>query len=328
MLTLRQMTATLLLLAIAAQTHADEPAPLQLMETIPLKGGTGRLDHFALDPDHDRLFVSNRSNNSLDIVDLKARKLVKQILDQAKIRGIAYVPALDRIFVGNGDPGVCNIFDGKTYELIKSLPIPHADNVQFDSRRNLIFVGHDGLTVIDPDSLLVKANIPLPGTTKAFRIDPESSRLYVNTMATQVCVIDTEKLDVVSQYPIVSAAGNTSLALDPLNRRLFIGCRKEPKLIVLDADNGEEITNLTIPSQVDDLSFDAKRNRIYASSGEGLVAVIQQTDANHYSLVAKIPTNKQAQTSIFDPRKGRLYVGSPQQVAKDGPVVLVYQARP
>jgi DNA-binding beta-propeller fold protein YncE len=339
---LRVIVAAVLLASTAAHLRAADPdrsadaamlssadaAPLELIKKIDLAGGAGRLDHFGFDADHDRLFASNRSDNSLDVVDLHAGKLLKQIPDQKKIHGIAYAPNLNRIFVGNGDPGVCNIFDGQSYELLKSLPIPKADNVQFDPRTNLVFVGHDGLTVIDAGSMSVKAEIAMPGILKAIRIDPARPRLYANSTTNEVCVVDTDGLQIAARYPITSASGNAALAVDAGNRRLFVGCRKEPKLVVLDADTGREITSLDIPANVDDLSFDAKRQRIYASSGEGVLAVIQQTGADQYSLAAKIPTAKQAQTSLFDPTAGRLYVGVPRQEAKDGPEIWVYQARP
>src|SRR5439155_9421379 len=115
-----------------------EGPPLELIQTIDLKGPAGRLDHLALDAKHGRLFVANMANSSLDVVDLKAGKLVKQIPGQQKIQGIAYAPKLDRIFVGNGQDGVCNVFDGKSYDLIKGIPLDDADNVRFDPSKNRV----------------------------------------------------------------------------------------------------------------------------------------------------------------------------------------------
>src|SRR5437763_1625708 len=98
--------------AVANPASAGEPATLQLMKLIPLKGAGGRLDHLAIDAKHRRLFIANLSNNTLDIVDLEAGELVTQIADQNKIQGVGYVPHLNRIFVGNGKDGVCNVFSG------------------------------------------------------------------------------------------------------------------------------------------------------------------------------------------------------------------------
>src|SRR5262245_52418874 len=173
------LNALVVAVAIAMPAPAADPPPLELKQTIDLVGPAGRLDHFALDSKHDRLFVANLSNNSLDVVDLKAGKLVKQIPDQKKIQGIAYAPDSDRIFVGNGVSGVCNVFDVRNYELLKSLPFPDADNVRFDPRTNLVFLGHKAMGVIDAKSMREKANIKLPGTPKAFQIDSTRPRLYV-----------------------------------------------------------------------------------------------------------------------------------------------------
>src|SRR5881227_1949681 len=99
----RNVPATLLVgLLLIVPTSAAEPATLELVQTIPLKGAAGRLDHLALDAGGNRLFIANLSNNSLDVVDLKAGKLVKQVPRQKKIQGIAYAADLDRIYVGNG----------------------------------------------------------------------------------------------------------------------------------------------------------------------------------------------------------------------------------
>src|SRR5947209_15467054 len=109
----RALRSSPVLLLPALLVAAGEPTSLRLVQTIPLKGASGRLDHMAVDHEHGRLFVANLSNSTLDIVDLKAGKLIRQIPDQKKIQGIAYAAELDRIFVGSGESDACNVFDGK-----------------------------------------------------------------------------------------------------------------------------------------------------------------------------------------------------------------------
>ena len=113
-------TAVLTSDVVAAQA---DPPPLERVQTIALKGPVGGLDHLAVDAKRGRLFVANTVNDSLDVVDLKAGKLLKQVPGQGRIRGIDYSPDVDRVFVGNGTGGVCNTFDGESYELIKSVPL-------------------------------------------------------------------------------------------------------------------------------------------------------------------------------------------------------------
>src|SRR5439155_818926 len=54
-----------------AKVRQGAPA-LELVQTVPLKGKAGRLDHMALDSKGARLFVANLSNDSFDVVDLNA----------------------------------------------------------------------------------------------------------------------------------------------------------------------------------------------------------------------------------------------------------------
>src|SRR5262249_50723082 len=141
MQSLHGMTAGISLVALAvvvtsmspSRVDAADPPPLERVQTIALKGPVGGLDHLAIDAKRGRLFVANTVNGSLDVVDLKAGTLLKQVHGQERIRGIDYSPEVDRVFVGNGTGGVCNTFDGENYELIKSVPLRiHADNLRYN----------------------------------------------------------------------------------------------------------------------------------------------------------------------------------------------------
>jgi len=141
-------------------------------------------------------------------------------------------------------------------------------------------------------------------------------------------VIDTDKNEILQSYPVKMAGNAHPLALDEANHRIFVGCRKEPMLVVLDSETGKEITGVSIPNGVDDLAFDAKRKQLYATCGEGFVAVIRQVDPDKYEVSAKVPTVKDAKTSLFVPETSRLYLAVPRQPGKEGPEIRVYQVKP
>ena len=66
------------LLGVQAQSVA--PA-LTLEAKIPLGDVSGRIDHMAIDPKRQRLFVAELGNNTVGVVDLKERKVVHVITD-------------------------------------------------------------------------------------------------------------------------------------------------------------------------------------------------------------------------------------------------------
>jgi hypothetical protein len=63
----------------AVQTSAQERQALRLVQTIPLPGVTGRLNHMGVDLEKKRLFVAAVANNTLEVVDLTAGKVIKSL---------------------------------------------------------------------------------------------------------------------------------------------------------------------------------------------------------------------------------------------------------
>ncbi len=321
--------AALLMASALNWASAGEPS-LKLVQTIDSLGKAGKLDHLVVDSKGQRLFLANKVNNTLDIIDLKAGKLLKQLPGQAGAQGVAYAADLDRIFVALGTGGFCNIFAGKDYKLLKTVKFADdADNVRYNARTNRVYVAHaeNALGVIDAKTFEVKADLKLSGPAEAFQLSASQPRLYLNSpSSSEICVIDTDKNEIVGRHKITSAAQNYALALDDANHRLFIGCRKAPMVVIMDAGSGKEVAKVAIPADSDDVLYDAKRKRIYASCGEGYLAVIKQLDADHYEMLEKIATVKDARTSFFDAETSRLYLAVPRQKDKKGPEIRVYQA--
>jgi DNA-binding beta-propeller fold protein YncE len=305
---------------------------LERVQKIPLSGRPEKkLDHLALDARRNRLFVANMANRTLDVIDLKEGKLLKSVPEQRGIQGVTYAPDLDRVFVGLGVDGYCNAFDGETYAQLKSLPFPtDSDNVRYDPRTGVVYVAHleRSLGIVDAKTLAVKADLKLPGFPESLTLEKNRPRMYMNTPAPAgVMVFDTEKHEVIATYPLKRASGNYPLALDEPNRRLFVGCRKEPMVLVMDSETGKEITSVAIPGDIDDLYFDARRKRLYAACGEGFLVVIRQVDADRYEPVEKLPTSKLARTCLFDAEGNRLFLAVPRFGTQESPEIWVYRVR-
>jgi DNA-binding beta-propeller fold protein YncE len=317
------------LLLAAAAPAAD--APLELVQTIPSKGKAGKLDHLALDAKRDRLFLADKANNTVDILDLKEGKLLKQLTGQNGVQGLAYAPDIDRLFVAIDVGGLFNVFDGEAYKPLKTLKFGEdADNVRYNAATGLVYVAHaeKSLAVVDAKTYDTKADIQLPSDGEAFVLESGRPRLYIACPdAGEVAVIDTDKNEVISHYPVKKTADLTSVALDEPAHRLYVGGGKQPAVVVLDTETGKEVASAAIPGGVDDLFLDAKHKRLYASCAEGFLAVVNIMDADHIEAGDKIATAEGAKTCLFVPETGRLYLGVPRQAGKDGPELRVYQAK-
>ena len=61
--------------ATGIRAESVEPA-LTLEAKVPLGDVSGRIDHMAIDPKRQRLFVAELGNNTVGVVDLKERKVI------------------------------------------------------------------------------------------------------------------------------------------------------------------------------------------------------------------------------------------------------------
>jgi hypothetical protein len=75
----------------------------------------------------------------------------------------------------------------------------------------------------------------------------------------------------------------------------------------MDTGSGSVVQQLDTCDDADDLFFDARRDRLYASCGGGAVDVLEARDGRLRRL-ARIDTESGGRTSLFVPALDRLFV--------------------
>src|SRR5438876_8413466 len=214
--------------------NAEEKA-FKLKQTIPLSGVEGRIDHFALDPSSERLFVCALGNNTVEVLDLRRGERIHSITGLGAPQGIAYIPEFDRLFVANDKGGVCKIYDAKSFQLVGEINFKDdADNVRYDDSSKRIYVGFGsgGIGIISASEGKIIGAIKLPEHPESFELEKQGHCIFVNVPnARQVAVIDREKSELITTWKTDGALGNFPMAFDEANHRLFIGCRAPPKLV-------------------------------------------------------------------------------------------------
>jgi YVTN family beta-propeller protein len=310
---LRCIIPVLAVVALAAFTRDEEPL-MKLVQTIPLDGVNGRIDHMAVDVEGKRLYVAALGNNSLEVIDVAAGKRIQSIAGLKKPTGIRVLPGKRSVVVASGDDGKVRFYD-RDLKLVSTVTgLDDADNVRLDPQGKLIYVGYgDGaIAVIDAQRAEKVGEIKLDGHPEAFAVETNGKRIFVNVPTTRhVAVLDREKHTVIATWPIREAEANFPIALDEANHRLFIGCRKPVKLLVLDSDTGKTVTALDCCGDTDDLFYDPAAKRIYLTGGEGCINVIEQASADQYRIIGTTRTAPGARTSLYVPEMGVLFVAAP-----------------
>lgn len=296
--------------------NALSQEPMRLQKTIPLPDVKGRIDHMAFDLDGKRLFVAALGNNTFEVVDVQAGKVVHTITGLNEPQGVLFEPKRGRLWVANGQDGTVRIFDGRTFQLLRKIELgDDADNIREDVEHGEIFVGYGsgGIAGFDPDGNKI-FDVKLDAHPESFQLERSGSRIFVNVPRSQkISVLDRTKRAVVANWAMGNFHSNFPMALDEKDGRLFVVCRSPAVLLALDTSTGAVVANLPTAGDADDVFYDQERKRVYVSGGEGSIAVYQQKDRDHYVKDVQIATVKGARTSLFVPALRQLFLAVRQE---------------
>ena len=305
--------ALLTIAVFSIAVNAVEPIPLKLVQAIPLPEVKGRFDHFSIDVTGKRLFVAALGNNTVEVIDLAAGKRIQSISGMSKPQGVLFLAHRNELAVANGEDGTLKILDATNFMVKHKLTdMPDADNVRLDPHTGEIWVGYGEGALARVLPGMHKGTLNLAGHPESFQLEVQGRRIFANVPDTkQIAVIDTRKDSIVATWPTEKFQANFPMALDEASRRLFVGCRRPPRLVVFNTETGKPASDVAISGDTDDLFFDAKRICLYISCGEGFIDVVQKSSPEEYQRTVKIPSAAGARTSFFSADLDRFYLAVP-----------------
>ncbi|MDT7605225.1 MAG: hypothetical protein QOF61_3222 [Acidobacteriota bacterium] len=272
--------------------------------------GVGGFDYVTLDGSARRLYVSHATQ--VDVLDADTGKLIGSIPDTPGVHGVALAPAFKHGFTSNGRENKVSMFDPATLQLIKKIEVGKGpDGIYYDERTKRVFTNNHGthdITAIDAASGDVVGTVKVEGDGEQAVIGKDGL-IYVNSEeAGEVVVFDPKSLDVKKRFPIGVAKTPTGLAYDAKTNRLFIGCRNEPKMVVMDAATGKVINSYPIGAGVDYAAFDPGSNLIFFSCGDGTLSIYREKSADTYEDAGAVKTQPSAKTMAFDPKTKKIFL--------------------
>jgi len=316
------------MILLAAPGRAEEP--LALEAKIPLGNIFGRIDHMALDVARQRLFVAELGNDSVAIVDLTKRRVLRTLAHLKEPQGVGYVPRTDTLYVASALEGTLRPFAGPDLKPGETIELGrNADNIRVDPKSGQIFVGYGagGIAVVDPVTNTRQARITLREHPEGFQLSADGTRIFVNVPdAHQIAVIDRAAGKAVATWPTHEGRANFAMTLDG-DERVITVFRRPARLAALSMKDGSTIAAVETCGDVDDVFVDARRKRIYVSCGEGAVDVLERRGTG-YQRLARLPTSPGARTSLFSPELDRLIVAARAVTGGDAAPAALWVFRP
>jgi DNA-binding beta-propeller fold protein YncE len=326
----------ILLLGFAAIAHGQASPPLKLLQTIPLPGVPGALDHMGIDVRGQRLFIPAEQHQTVEVVDLKAGKRIRTLSDVLWPSTIAYNPKTNEIFVTDRSGGSIKVFNGETYELSKTIElIAGPDNATYDPATQIFYSISGARWAGLPYTLIAIVNTATKQHLGDIRVDSVniqampiepgtgSKKMYAALADKhQIAVIDLEKRTVLTTWPTtLECQAPMAAAVDTAHHRLFVGCRMyatQPdwwlpgRMIVMNTDTGKMIAQFPAVGGSDEMFFDSASQRIYLQGYEGIADVWKEVDPDHYESIGRIQGGVHGKTSLLVPELKRYYVAVSQ----------------
>jgi len=324
-----QALTLLSFLSFDYEAHGQAPVQLTLERTIPLSNVSGRIDHLAIDVPHQRLFVAELGNGSVDAVDL-ASGATRRIGGLKEPQGLAYLPDRNELVVASGGDRTVRFFDAGSLAPLGSVSLgDDADNVRVEPKTGQVVVGYGSgaLAILDAARRALVRTIELGAHPEGFQIDGEGRKAFVNVPdAHTIAVVNLDSGRVLATWRAAHLA-NFPMALGEDSAIVGIIYRIPARLALFDAATGTPKADLPTCDDADDLFFGDERGRIYVSCGSGAIDVFERETAGNYAASAHIETRPGARTSLFVPALDRLFIAAPAGSGQNA-ALLVYRPAP
>src|ERR1700752_2000811 len=277
--------------------------------------GNGGFDYVTIDSSMRRLYLSH--GTQVDVVDADSGKLIGTISETPGVHGIAIASESKHGFTSNGRENKVSMFDPTTLQLIKKIDVGKGpDGIYYDPKTRRIFTNNHGthdITAIDAKTGQVVGTVKVEGDGESAIV--ADGLVYVNMEDTnEVVTFDPKSLEVKSRFPIGVARTPTGLAYDAKTKRLFIGCRNEPKMVVMDAVSGRVISSFAIGRGVDYAAFDPQAKLVFFSRSEGVLSIFHEKSADAYEDAGAVKTQPAARTMSFDPKTKKLFLSAAEHI--------------
>lgn len=277
--------------------------------------GNGGFDYVTIDSAARRLYLSH--GTEVNVINPDDGRLIGTIADTPGVHGIAIAAELKHGFTSNGRENKVSMFDLTSLQLINKIDVGKGpDGIYYDEGTKRVFTNNHGshdITAIDARTGQVIGTIKAAGDGESAII--AGGLVYVNLEDTnEVMVFDPKSLSVKKRFPIGVAKTPTGLAYDAKTKRLFIGCRNEPRMVVMDAMSGKIISNFPIGRGVDYAAFDPQAKLVFFSCAEGVLNVFHEKAADDYEDAGPIKTQPGARTMAFDPKTRKIFLSAAEYV--------------
>lgn len=307
---LAAVAAVAVVALIAGPLHAARQSlPLKTVASIPLPGGSSRLDYASIDSQRHRLYIAHLGGGLVIVFDTKSRRVVKTI-PTPSAHGVLAVPELGRVFASATGIHKVLTIDERTLRVVGTANAgEYPDGIAYDSADRRVYVSDESGGVETALSAKGRylATVRLGGEAGNVQYDSVSHRILVDVQSrNEVAVIDPRSERVMRRVALPGCEHDHGLLVDSPSRLAFVACDGNAALLTLDLRSMKITGRTTVGASPDVLAFDKSLRRLYVASESGEVAVF--TERTHGIIkLGQAFLASEAHTVAVDPRTHLVY---------------------
>jgi YVTN family beta-propeller protein len=252
---------------------------LHRVATVPLPGGSSRLDYASVDPGRHRLYVAHLGGGLVIVFDTKRRRVVKTI-PAPGAHGVLAVPSIGRVYATATDEQKLLTIDSRTNRVIASAPAgEYPDGIAYDAKDRRVFVSDEsgGAEYVFTASGRPLGSIDLGGEAGNVQYDKVTGHVLADVQSQNVvAVINPRTKRIIRRISLPGCDHDHGLNVDAPHRLAFVACDGNARLLTLDLRRLKVTGNAGVGGSPDVLALDPGLRRLYVSAETGEVAVFAE----------------------------------------------------
>ena len=284
--------------------------------------GIGWPCHLAYNSTSGRVYVAGRESGGVVAFDAATHRKGGRWNTGYQVSDVAWSRTYNRVYSADYGANTVTVADGRTGLVIATIAgtLEHPYSLMLDESRDKLYVACDyDIAVVDLATSSITRSISIPDSPGRMIPDTLRDRYCILGWHDSLYFVDADADTVFRVMPLPSLRGQTLLALNTRNDRLYCTGNLSESLAVVDLTTDSLVRSVAIPFDPSDIVWNDRENLLYVSAHDpGLVVV----DCTKDSVVDTVYVYD-AQDIEFDTLRNRLYVCSSRPGVTGAPSYLV-----
>jgi YVTN family beta-propeller protein len=286
---------------------------------LPKESGQPAFDLLTVDSRNNRLYVAHSSIAALEVVDVRARKLVGRVTSIAEVKAVALTKDPNVVYASDATGNVA-VIDVAGLKVAKTIGVGGSpDAIVYDPVHDLVVVATatpNKLAFIDATSQSTLGTLSLPGAPELMAVDQTTGNIYLAIHdLSEVVLIDAATRSITKTLKGCDIKAPTGVAYDPDHGLLFVA--SSGALSVIDVVLEQCRGVVDIGRGTDQIAVNPHTHHVYtADGGSRQVSVIDTVSLKPLGVNG---TGPEAAALAVDPTTDTVYV----MVGRAG-IVAVY----